>query len=503
MAHNIDEKKFLKRAEEGYNLVPVTSKYLGDLETPLSVYLKVADAPNSFLLESVLGGERFGRYSFIGLPAKKRIEVRHNTVSVLKSGELEESIECAPLDFIEELISKFNPSPEVHSLPRFCGGLAGYFGYDVVRLIEPKLEDSLRVKDDNLEIPDILLLQTDEVVVFDNHTGEITLIVYANPAEKNSFSIAQTKLMEITAAINQPLKIPKMGGCTASEMKRRFAKEDFERSVLKAKEYIVSGDVMQVVLGQVLEKPFFGSALSLYRSLRNINPSPYMYFYNLGDFQVVGASPEILVRQDSSMSSGNSFNRITIRPIAGTRPRGKTEKEDSELEKELRNDPKELAEHVMLIDLARNDVGKISKTGTVTVSEQMIVEKYSHVMHLVSEVEGHLRDDLSFMDVLKATFPAGTLSGAPKIRALEIIEELEPERRGLYGGACGYISFAKEMDLAIAIRTGILKDGLLSVQAGAGIVFDSVPEKEWEETEAKASAVINAAEKLEIKKASG
>ncbi len=496
----VSMESFFKRGQEGFNLVPISRKYLGDLETPLSVYLKLCDSPNTFLFESVVGGERFGRYSFIGLPAEKRIEVWGNNVTLYSHNEILDKNTCDPLQFIENYISKFSPSPEVHDLPRFCGGLAGYFGYDVVKLIEPRLKKNVKEKENNLHIPDILLLEVRELIVCDNYSGELTLIIFANPRESDSYQKATKKLDLMEASLSETLTIPKLGGCEPSEITRRFSKEEFKQSVQKAQEYIFSGEVMQVVLGQILEKPFSGNPLSLYRALRNINPSPYMYFYNLGEFQVVGASPEILVRQDNAMSSGNAFNRITIRPIAGTRRRGKTEREDAELESELREDPKELAEHVMLIDLARNDVGKISKIGSVFLSEKMVVERYSHVMHLVSEVEGHLRDGLSFMDVLKATFPAGTLSGAPKIRAMEIIEELEPERRSLYGGACGYISFAKDMDLAIAIRTGVLKNGILSVQAGAGIVYDSVPESEWRETEAKAGAVIKAAESLEDNK---
>ena len=497
MRTSITSNAFLKRGEEGFNLVPITRKYLGDLETPLSVYLKLSDFPNTFLFESVVGGERFGRYSFIGLPAEKKIEVWGDTVTLFKKNKILDKFRGPPLEFIEEYMSEFYPSPEVHDLPRFCGGLAGYFGYDVVGLIEPRLRKNVQNKENNLRIPDIFLLEVRDLIVVDNYSGELILIVFADPNEEGSFEKGVKKLNSMEICLSETLPIPKLGGCQVSEIIRRFSKKDFEKSVLKAKEYIFSGEVMQVVLGQILEKPFSGNALSLYRALRKINPSPYMYFYNLGDFQVVGASPEILVRQDNAKSSGNNFNRITIRPIAGTRRRGKTEREDAELESELRNDPKELAEHVMLIDLARNDVGKISKIGSVVLSEKMVVEKYSHVMHLVSEVEGHLREGLSFMDVLRATFPAGTLSGAPKIRAMEIIEELEPERRSLYGGACGYISFAKDMDLAIAIRTGVLKNGILSVQAGAGIVYDSIPENEWRETEAKAGAVIKAAESLE------
>ena len=489
-------EKFKNDAQKGYNLVPITKKYIGDLETPLSTYLKLVNGPNSYLLESVVGGERFGRFSFIGLPAKLRLEVIGEKISLFKNGELIKQVKEDPLSFIENYISKFRPSPITNELPRFCGGLAGYFGYDTVKYIEPKLKEK-KTKNKDPQIPDILLLQTDELAVFDNYTGNITLICYANPNDSGSFDNAYKRLYEMEKSLSRPLEISKKENFVKGDVRRRFSKEDYKNSVLRAQEHIYSGDVMQVVLGQVLEKPFSGEALSLYRSLRSINPSPYMYFYDLGDFQVIGASPEILVRQDNAISLGNKSNRITIRPIAGTRPRGKTEREDRQLEEELKKDPKEIAEHVMLIDLARNDIGRIAEVGSVFLTEKMIIEKYSHVMHLVSEVEGTLRKGLSFMDVLKATFPAGTLSGAPKIRAMEIIDDLEPEGRGLYGGACGYISFSGEMDLAIAIRTGVLKDGILSVQAGAGIVFDSLPENEWRESEAKALAILKAVEFLE------
>ena len=302
------------------------------------------------------------------------------------------------------------------------------------------------------------------------------------------------RLDALVAQLKAPFVPPEAESFPPTEIRRDFSKEDFLKAVASAKEYIAAGDVMQVVIGQVLQKPFKGSALSLYRALRGLNPSPYMYFYDMGDFQIAGASPEILVRQDEVAGEPQGSTRVTIRPIAGTRPRGKTPAQDQALEQELRADPKECAEHLMLIDLARNDVGRIAQTGTVKVNEQMVVERYSHVMHLVSDVEGILKPELSAMDVLRASFPAGTLSGAPKIRALEIIDALEPVKRGLYGGACGYLSFTGEMDLAIAIRTGVLKDETLYVQAGAGIVADSIPESEWQETESKARAVMRAAE---------
>jgi anthranilate synthase component 1 len=359
-------------------------------------------------------------------------------------------------------------------------------------------------------LPDVLLLLTEELAVFDNLAGRLSLWVYAESGDlrsgaqvpapwpearlRQAYDAAMARLDALVAQLKAPFVPPEAESFPPNEIRRDFSKEDFLKAVASAKEYIAAGDVMQVVIGQLLQKPFKGSALSLYRALRGLNPSPYMYFYDMGDFQIAGASPEILVRQDEVAGEPQGCTRVTIRPIAGTRPRGKTPAQDLALEQELRADPKECAEHLMLIDLARNDVGRIAQTGTVKVNEQMVVERYSHVMHLVSDVEGILKPELSAMDVLRASFPAGTLSGAPKIRALEIIDALEPVKRGLYGGACGYLSFTGEMDLAIAIRTGVLKDETLYVQAGAGIVADSIPESEWQETESKARAVMRAAE---------
>jgi len=338
-----------------------------------------------------------------------------------------------------------------------------------------------------------MLLQCEELAVIDNLSGRLYLIVYADPAQPEAYFRAQKRLTALRDQLTYSVSAPQVKRAQAHPVEREFAKADYIAAVLKAKEYIAAGDMMQVQIGQRLRKRYTESPLSLYRALRSLNPSPYMYFYEMGDFQIVGASPEILVRQEPTPEG----QKVTIRPLAGTRPRGGTIEKDQALEAELRADPKELAEHLMLIDLARNDIGRIAKTGSVKVSDAFAVERYSHVMHIVSNVEGGLREGLSNMDVFRATFPAGTLSGAPKIRAMEIIDELEPVKRGLYGGACGYISFAGDMDLAIAIRTGIVKDQVLYVQAAAGVVADSVPELEWAETEHKARALIRAAELVE------
>jgi anthranilate synthase component 1 len=381
-------------------------------------------------------------------------------------------------------------------LPRFCGGLAGYFGYDTVRHIEKKLAHSC--PPDDLGMPDILLLQTEELAVIDNLSGKLSLIVYADPAQPDAYPQAQARLAELKLRLREPAQAPSIAPCISHPAERSFAKADYLAAVLRAKDLIAAGDFMQVQVGQRIQKKFTASPLSLYRALRSLNPSPYMYYYNLGDAYVVGASPEILVRQESTPDG----QKVTIRPLAGTRPRGATPEADKAAEVELINDPKERAEHVMLIDLARNDIGRIAKTGSVKVTEAFVVERYSHVMHIVSNVEGLLLDGadgqpLSSMDVLKATFPAGTLTGAPKVHAMELIDQLEPTKRGLYGGACGYLSFAGDMDVAIAIRTGIIKNNTLYVQAAAGVVADSVPELEWKETEHKARALLRASELVE------
>ena len=486
--------EFLALAQQGFNRIPLVKEVLADLETPLSLYVKLTQAfgqKNTYLLESVLGGERFGRFSFIGLPAKTVLRTvgtpEAPITEVLFNDEVIETNYENPLDFVDAYFKRFKVAVQP-GLPRFCGGLAGYFGYDTVRYIESRL--AKHQLPDELGVPDIQLMLTEELAVIDNVAGRIYLIVYADPSVAQSYETAQARLKELLACLNKPVSMPASLPSTKTELIRKFKAEDFEKAVRKTKEYILAGDCMQVVIGQRISKPFTDSPLALYRALRSLNPSPYMYFYDFGDLQVVGSSPEILVRQEKREAE----KIVTIRPLAGTRPRGATPEEDERLAKELLADPKEIAEHVMLIDLARNDVGRIAKTGSVKVTDSMSIEKYSHVQHIVSSVEGELLDNMSNMDVLRATFPAGTLSGAPKIRAMEIIDEMEIVKRSIYGGAVGYLSFSGDMDVAIAIRTGVIRNGVLHSQAGAGVVADSDPSAEWKETEAKARAVLMAAD---------
>ena len=492
----ITELEFRSLAAQGYNRIPLIAEAFADLETPLSLYLKLAyghgGGRNSFLLESVVGGERFGRYSFIGLPARTLLRATGFGTEVVTNGDVIETHAGNPLDFIAQYQRRFKVALSP-GMPRFCGGLAGYFGYDAVRFIEPKLAASGAGRPDEIGTPDILLLHCEELAVIDNLSGRLYMIVYANPAEPEAYQSAKRRLAQLGDNLQHSVTAPAVKRGAAHTVVREFDKPDYIAAVLKAKEYIAAGDMMQVQVGQRLKKRYTESPLSLYRALRALNPSPYMYFYDMGEFQIVGASPEILVRQEHTPEG----DKVTIRPLAGTRPRGATPELDKALEAELKADPKERAEHVMLIDLARNDIGRIAKTGSVKVTDAFTVERYSHVMHIVSNVEGLLKDGMTSLDVLRATFPAGTLTGAPKIRAMEIIDELEPVKRGIYGGAVGYLSFAGDMDVAIAIRTGIVKGGMLYVQAAAGVVADSVPELEWNETEAKARALIRAAELVE------
>ncbi len=478
------EQEFNLLAAEGYNRIPLTLETLADLDTPLSLYLKLANQPYSYLLESVEGGERFGRYSFIGLPAKTRIVVRGKQVTVeCDHGILESVASSDPLEFIQAYMARLKVA-ERPGQPRFSGGLAGYFGYDTIRYVEKKLANT--AKPDVIGAPDILLLLSDELAVMDNLSGKIYLIVYADPGQPDAFARAQQRLVELRTMLRRPAEIPESPVSGAQQAVSEFGEEAFKAAVEKAKRYIFDGDIMQVVLSQRMSQPYAASPLALYRALRTLNPSPYMFYYDMGDHHVVGASPEILVQLEA--------DTVTVRPIAGTRPRGKSREEDEALATDLLNDPKELAEHLMLMDLGRNDVGRVAETGSVQVSEKMVIERYSHVMHIVSNVEGRRKPDVTALDVLRATFPAGTLSGAPKVRAMEIIDELEPTKRGIYGGAVGYLGYNGDMDLAIAIRTAVIKDGMLFVQAGAGVVADSVPQSEWEETRNKARAVLRAAE---------
>ena len=479
------EQEFLGLAAQDYNLIPITAEARSDLDTPLSVYLKLGREPYSYFLESVVGGERFGRYSFIGLPAARRIRVFGNTVTVEDDGvALETSESGDPLAFINDYLKRFKVA-QMPGLPRFCGGLVGYFGYDTVRYIERRLASTK--KTDTLNLPDIVLLLSTELVVFDNLSGKLYFIVYADPKVPNAYRRAQERLAELKRKLRQPIEPPpKSDAATASAASSEFGEENFKAAVTRAKQYIFDGDAMQVVLSQRLSQAFDASPLTLYRALRTLNPSPYMFYYNFEDFHVVGASPEILVRLEQGT--------VTLRPIAGTRPRGATPAEDDALATELLADPKERAEHVMLMDLGRNDVGRVAQTGSVKVTDNMIIERYAYVMHIASNVEGKLRPELNAMDVLRATFPAGTVSGSPKVRAMEIIDELEPTKRGVYAGAVGYLGFNGDMDLAIAIRTAVVKNQMLYVQVGAGIVADSVPQSEWQETQNKAKAVLRAAE---------
>jgi anthranilate synthase component I len=501
----ITELEFKSLALQGHNRIPLIAEAFADLETPLSLYLKLAHAKGagrlSFLLESVVGGERFGRYSFIGLPARTFLRASgfgaDARTEVVTDGQVVETAGGNPLDFIEAYQKRFKVALRP-GLPRFCGGLAGYFGYDTVRYIEKKLEQTCPV--DTLGTPDILLLQCEELAVIDNLSGKLYLIVYVDPGKPEAYDAGKRRLRELKDQLKYSVSAPTVRQSETFAAEREFAKPDYLKAVERAKELIAAGDFMQVQVGQRIKKRYTESPLSLYRALRSLNPSPYMYFYNFTgatadgrDFHVVGASPEILVRQEQTPEG----QKVTIRPLAGTRPRGATPEVDRAVEQELLGDAKERAEHVMLIELARNDIGRIAKTGTVKVTEAFAVERYSHVMHIVSNVEGILKDGMTNMDVLRATFPAGTLSGAPKVHAMELIDQLEPNKRGIYGGACGYLSYAGDMDVAIAIRTAIIKDQTLYVQAAAGVVADSVPELEWKETEVKARALIRASEVVE------
>ncbi len=482
----MNRETFEQHKAEGYNRIPVYRSVLADLDTPLSVYYKLADGPDAYLFESVEGGETWGRYSIIGLPCTRRYELKGTKLTVYEDGEAvsEETIDD-PFDRISRLQKEFT-SPRLPELPSFTGGLVGYFGYEIVQRFEPRLIDE--EKPDELNTPDMVLLLSDEVAVFDNLAGRLYLIVNVDPSKPDAWKSSQRRLDKLAYRLRcgspgygDPLAHPPVA---EQDFHYGFSREDFIAAVQKSKEYILSGDIFQVVLSQRMSVPFTARSLDVYRALRALNPSPYMFYIDLGDTQIVGSSPEVLVRiQD---------RKVTLRPIAGTRHRGQSAEEDLALEEELLNDPKERAEHLMLIDLGRNDVGRVAKTGSVRVTDNMIIERYSHVMHIVSQVEGELAEGLTAVDAIRSSFPAGTLSGAPKIRAMEIINELEPMRRNVYAGAVGYLTWHDDADLAIAIRTAVIKDGMLHVQAGAGIVADSDPQKEWAETMDKGKALIAA-----------
>jgi anthranilate synthase component I len=488
---------FRKLAEQGYTRVPVVLEARADLYTPLAVYLKLADGPYTYLLESVVGGERFGRYSFIGLACAERIEARGGTIRrLLRDARgndvcLERLENADPFAYVREWLARQHVAPVPQAL-RFGGGLVGYFGYETVRHIEPSALKA--AKPDPIGTPDMLLLVSDEVAVVDNVMGKLYLVVYADPRDPDAYAAANARLAKLRARLASPLSEEMLAPAESEPGKppaetplaRSFSEGQFLEAVRQSKEYVFAGDCMQVQISQRTSRPFGASPLTLYRALRGLNPSPYMYYFDFADHHVIGASPEILVRLSGS--------DITLRPIAGTRPRGATPEEDAAIAAELLADPKERAEHVMLIDLGRNDVGRVAATGSVRVTDKMVIERYSHVMHIVSNVEGRILPGLGAVDVFRAAFPAGTVTGAPKVRAMQIIDELEPVKRGLYSGAVGYLGFNGDMDVAIAIRTAVVKDRTLHVQAAAGIVADSVPESEWAETLHKARALLRAAE---------
>jgi anthranilate synthase component 1 len=474
-----------------YRRVPIVHETLADLDTPLSVYLKLANGPYSYLLESAQNagdaGAKWGRYSIIGLPARTIIKVRGPLVEVICDGVVTESIQTDdPLTFVEEFQQRFDVE-NVAGLPRFFGGLVGYFGYDTVRYVEPRLAKS--APQDTLDTPDIMLMVSEEVVVFDNIRGRMQLIGLVDPEQDGAAEAMQNRLQQHAEQLQLPIQGLETGGANASieesDFVSEFGEAAFQEAVEKIREYTRAGDVMQVVLAQRMSIPFQAPAVDLYRALRSLNPSPYMYLMHLDEFQIVSSSPEILARLENGV--------ITNRPLAGTRRRGHNDAEDLALEAELKADPKEIAEHLMLIDLGRNDVGRVSAPGTVEVTEQFVIERYSHVMHLSSNVNGSLEPGKTAMDVLRATLPVGTLSGAPKVRAMEIIDELEPVKRGIYGGAVGYLSWNGNMDTAIAIRTAVIKGGKLYIQAGGGVVHDSVPRLEWKESLNKGRAIFRAA----------
>jgi anthranilate synthase component 1 len=481
------ESEFQALAQAGYNRVPIVLETFADLDTPLSLYLKLANEPYTYLLESVVGGERFGRYSFIGLAAHRRIEVRgYECVEIEGDTVIQRATVDDPLAFVEHYLQRFRVARDPR-LPRFCGGLVGYFAYETVRYIEKRLARTKKA--DPLGVPDILLVVSEELAIVDNLSGKLSLIVYAEPGRPNAYLNARERLAALLCRLRESVTIPPDVRGESEPAVSGFGEAEYHVAVERAKKYIYEGDVMQVVPSQRMSKRYRATPLALYRALRTLNPSPYMYYFDLADFHIVGASPEILVRLEGET--------VTLRPIAGTRRRGATPKEDAALAEELLADEKERAEHIMLVDLGRNDVGRVAVTGSVRVTEQMVIERYSHVMHIVSNVEGVLRPGLRAIDVLRASFPAGTVSGAPKVRAMEIIDELEPVKRGVYAGAVGYLGFHGNMDVAIALRTAVIKNGMLHVQAGGGIVADSQPDAEWQETQNKARALLRAAEMAE------
>ena len=484
----IPKATFEALARQGYNRIPLSREVIADLDTPLSAYLKLVDGPYAYLLESVQGGEKWGRYSIIGLPAQQILRVTQGIVTVHVDGvETERATPADPLEWISAFRKRFHVAPLENADERFSGGLVGYFGYDIVRSIEPRLARSAPLPDP-LGLPEIQLLVADELLIFDNLRGTLRLLVHADPAQPDAWERGTARLQQLQQQLRESALPPpppvRTRHVREADFTASFSREGYMAAVRAIKAYIGAGDVMQVVPSQRLSTPLTAHPLDLYRALRGVNPSPYMFYVDLGDTHLVGSSPEILVRVEE--------DQVTVRPIAGTRPRGKTRAEDEALEQELLADPKERAEHLMLIDLARNDVGRIADTGSVRLTDSFGIERYSHVMHIVSQVTGRLRPELDAMDALRATFPAGTVSGAPKIRAMEIIREVEPVARGVYAGAVGYWGWNGNMDTCIAIRTAVIKNGMLHIQAGGGIVADSEPAAEWEETMNKRRAMFRA-----------
>lgn len=482
---SLKKSEFDSYVASGYTRIPLVREVLADLDTPLSTYMKLAGGEYSYLFESVSGSEKASRYSIIGLSARRQLRAYGHKVEILEDGEIIESLTADdPLAVVREYQQRFS-APEIEGMPRFTGGLVGYFSYDTVRYIEPSLGENKHP--DPLQTPDILLMVSDEILIFDKLKGRLFIVINVDPRESDAWGSGQGRIDELVALLDQPLHHQARSGpseVSEEDFHSGFSKQGYMDAVERAREYIRAGDIMQVVLSQRMTISYDVEPLDLYRALRTLNPSPYMYFMNLGDFQVVGSSPEILVQAEEG--------KATVRPIAGTRPRGATDAEDLQLEQDLMADPKELAEHLMLVDLGRNDLGRIAEIGSVELTERMLVERYSHVMHIVSNVVCDIREEFDAIDVLKATFPAGTVSGAPKIRAMEIIDELEPIKRGIYSGAVGYLGWNGNMDTAIAIRTSVIKDGMLNIQVGAGIVADSQPEMEWEETLNKGRATFRA-----------
>ena len=485
----MSSQQFASLASQGYNRAPLMRTVLSDYDTPLSVYHKLAKGSYSYLFESVQGGDKWGRYSIIGLPCSRRIQISGNQISEYLGDELlQQQIADDPLAWVEAYQNQFKVFKQ-ERMPVFSGGLVGYFGYDTVRYVEERLKNSMPQQDD-IQAPDIELLVSEELVVFDNLSGQVHVIIHADLTHDDAYEKAEARLDELQKQLSNPMPAPldtaQDKTLSEADFISSFGEAEFKNAVAKIKEYVLAGDAMQVVISQQMSVDFAAAPIDLYRALRYLNPSPYMYFVDMGDLQIVGSSPEILVRLED--------NQVTVRPIAGTRRRGSTQEKDAALEQDLLNDPKELAEHLMLIDLGRNDVGRIAQVGSVELTEKMIVERYSHVMHIVSNVNAQAKPGMSAMDVLRATFPAGTVSGAPKIRAMEIVDEMEPVKRGIYAGAVGYLGWHGNMDTAIAIRTAVIKDKKLFVQAGAGIVADSVPQLEWDETMNKGRAIFRAAQ---------